>query len=144
MRYAAIHLTGKKAPVLSGGPNMMVNPFVELERYKNRPALRSTKPENPELTEHYKELDEEVGMQILFDRLKREKEEREGTFNEELHNQQERASKMLAARDYYETQGDKDLETSKKFIKEANKIKYEIALINEKIEQKFSPQKKKP
>ena len=80
---------------------MMVNPFVELERYKNRPALRSTKPENPELTEHYKELDEEVGMQVLFDRLKREKEEREGTFNEELHNQQERASKMLAARDFY-------------------------------------------
>ena len=88
MRYAAIHLTRKKPPVLSGGKNMLANPFVELERYKDRPAIVCKKPENPELTDHYKELDAEVQMQSLFDRLKREKEEKEGTFNEELHNQQ--------------------------------------------------------
>ena len=74
MRYAALHLNGRnKPPVLSGGKGMMVNPFIELERQKNRPAIRSNKLENPELTDHYKELDEEVWMQVLFDRLKREK-----------------------------------------------------------------------
>jgi hypothetical protein len=31
---------------------------------------------------------------------------------------------MLAARDYYQTTGDKDMETSRKFLKEASKIKY--------------------
>jgi hypothetical protein len=57
MRYAALHLNGpRKSPVLSV-PNMMVNPFIELERQKFRPSPNAKKMELPELTEHYKELD---------------------------------------------------------------------------------------
>ena len=52
---------------------------------------------------------------------------------------------MLAARDYYQTTGDQDMESARKFLKDVEKAKYDMAMINHKIDLHFSiaPEDKK-